>query len=1210
MAPKKQRRAAVSSESAARKKHKAKPTCTASAGTQGDPAGGSIEPPITKHRVQEVTKAEAAAATIRFESGQPCFSVRRDGSAWESEASGRLSAELSSGGDEPIRLLGTREALFEVRDPKVWRWLKRPVSSSRRENTKKHRVGVECFDRYGEPGNSSGKHVPVWRLVMASLDGRLATNQATLRVLECIDANQRPANVDRFFAPIMRTLVVPLPAREQCDHLRLELRVYATRLLFYMIADESVRTVIEGLTPAGTRTPCAVGPPCVEPPLFAHTKDANPTPFTIESVMRAAEHTGGPEADEPAGLALRMFPYQLQALHWMLHMENLEDGINSLFWERRAFADGGEWYYSPRLGECRLEAPHICRGGLLCDEMGLGKTLEIVALIVANPPVQAHRPTLIVLPNPLVSQWLVEMEKSAPALRVARFVAESDRATHRPLEVHSLNFDVVVTTYDVVRHRQHGEPLFRVNWHRIVLDEMQMVASPNTLLSKRCAALSGDLRWMVSGTPLSESIDDLNGELRFLRVLPFSLSDDTDGFWEHSINGPWTRREPDALTRLELLLRTVSLRRSKAQVYARGPFEGRSIIALPAREDRLVCLEPTGSEALVIRACEAVAAVAATASDHLRDLALRVARAASATLEIVDDRDLNELCRVCIRGSGADDRNARLVSGTSLTMYVPEALNPTEAISKLSSIDNSQGGRRQRAAREAREAREANQVSRRRVAYDGVTNVENFLSHGNEDVSRVHASTRSTSTLTLTERLHQTRARIMLLEGRRRDARNAVRDAVLSWMLAQYVLGNGDEELVERVASVTRETTYSLGGYNVAGRIEVCKRRFAALLLPMLLPKNDRFASFDGGGHGVIDFVISKIKAKSVFQWATAEKCRREALEIEGHVQLELRGLRQLGSRLEASAQALRCERDSKQKEALAAFAHVADLQREIIALGSDGIPDYVQAECAVAMSEFKIADTALNETIVRNSQFRQRDVDRAEQRRVEAKEQLEAAHRKRAEDADAAFRDRILRLGELETDVVAAWCEGNKKQRESRLAADRLGADATDEQKRLWSELQLRKPPTDSPAAAKIQFRAEERAFLNTLSLEARAFFAPKRDELDAELQTQVVQGGFRDLIILEEPKNRPLMTCPVCFCAINYESTTQDAQASALLFTGCLHWMCLSCAQQHTLTKGVDDATSQYRISRDAALERADQGQLDAPCVSSLSQPALPIV
>jgi SNF2 family DNA or RNA helicase len=53
---------------------------------------------------------------------------------------------------------------------------------------------------------------------------------------------------------------------------------------------------------------------------------------------------------------------------------------------------------------------------------------------------------------------------------------------------------------------------------RIALDECQEIRSSTTALAKQCAELVSDMRWMISGTPLHSSVDDLNGELSFLQV--------------------------------------------------------------------------------------------------------------------------------------------------------------------------------------------------------------------------------------------------------------------------------------------------------------------------------------------------------------------------------------------------------------------------------------------------------------------------------------------------------------------------------------------------------------------------------------------------------------------------------------------------------------------------------------------------------------------
>jgi E3 ubiquitin-protein ligase SHPRH len=58
----------------------------------------------------------------------------------------------------------------------------------------------------------------------------------------------------------------------------------------------------------------------------------------------------------------------------------------------------------------------------------------------------------------------------------------------------------------------------KIEWWRIVLDECQEIKTATTMIAKTCEELDAVHRWMMSGTPLTSSIDDLHGELQFLQV--------------------------------------------------------------------------------------------------------------------------------------------------------------------------------------------------------------------------------------------------------------------------------------------------------------------------------------------------------------------------------------------------------------------------------------------------------------------------------------------------------------------------------------------------------------------------------------------------------------------------------------------------------------------------------------------------------------------
>jgi len=110
------------------------------------------------------------------------------------------------------------------------------------------------------------------------------------------------------------------------------------------------------------------------------------------------------------------------------------------------------------------------------------------------------------------------------------------------------------------------------------LDEMQEIRSSTTELARMCAQARANRRWMVSGTPLYTSISDLNGELNFLGVQPFCLSDSTDGFWGRRIQAPWQVKDESALDLLNVLLDGVMMRHSKSQ----KTLSGQSILELPS----------------------------------------------------------------------------------------------------------------------------------------------------------------------------------------------------------------------------------------------------------------------------------------------------------------------------------------------------------------------------------------------------------------------------------------------------------------------------------------------------------------------------------------------------------------------------------------------------------------------------------------------------
>lgn len=137
-------------------------------------------------------------------------------------------------------------------------------------------------------------------------------------------------------------------------------------------------------------------------------------------------------------------------------------------------------------------------GGFLCDEMGLGKTVQLVATMIANPVAR----TLVVVPKSIVTQWQSEIAKFAPHLDVHLYDG--------PKRHLSETAAVTIAPYSVLPQRKGGPlcPLIGVEWGRIILDEGHEIRNQKAKSTLAARVLPGRIRWVVTGTPIFNSIRD------------------------------------------------------------------------------------------------------------------------------------------------------------------------------------------------------------------------------------------------------------------------------------------------------------------------------------------------------------------------------------------------------------------------------------------------------------------------------------------------------------------------------------------------------------------------------------------------------------------------------------------------------------------------------------------------------------------------------
>jgi DNA repair protein RAD5 len=345
-----------------------------------------------------------------------------------------------------------------------------------------------------------------------------------------------------------------------------------------------------------------------------------------------------PEAEPAETFAMTLRKYQKQALHWMVGKEKDEKAENKQqsmhpLWEEYVwptkdvdekalpeFAGLENFYVNPYSGEMSLDFPvqeQNCLGGILADEMGLGKTIEMLSLIhshkaeIATSSVsrssvndlprlrkdssaveRAPATTLVVAPMSLLTQWQSEAEKASKtgSLQTLVYYGTEKNANLQSLccSANAANCpNLIITSYGVVLSefnqvaamggsRGSHDGLFSLEYFRIILDEAHVIKNRLSKTAKACYELKALHRWVLTGTPIVNRLEDLFSLVHFLKVEPWS----NFSFWKTFITVPFESKDfLRALDVVQTVLEPLVLRRTKDM---RTP-SGEALIPLPPR---------------------------------------------------------------------------------------------------------------------------------------------------------------------------------------------------------------------------------------------------------------------------------------------------------------------------------------------------------------------------------------------------------------------------------------------------------------------------------------------------------------------------------------------------------------------------------------------------------------------------------------------------
>ena len=221
-------------------------------------------------------------------------------------------------------------------------------------------------------------------------------------------------------------------------------------------------------------------------------------------------------------------------------------------------------------------------GGILADEMGLGKTLQTLAFLSSVHENNNHfLPSLVVCPASLLENWKRETLRFCP-----KFSCHIHHGSKRTASSGILaKYDLIITSYGTL---VRDLDLFTsLEFLCVIGDEAQHLKNRKTNNAKAMSSLSSDGRFLLTGTPIENSVSDLISLLEFL--LPGA-----------PLNLPNHSRGHDRIWYEQRILKEAApyiLRRSKIEVAPELPEKIEQILFLDLSDEQRVLYQQIRSSA-------------------------------------------------------------------------------------------------------------------------------------------------------------------------------------------------------------------------------------------------------------------------------------------------------------------------------------------------------------------------------------------------------------------------------------------------------------------------------------------------------------------------------------------------------------------------------------------------------------------------------------
>ena len=217
-------------------------------------------------------------------------------------------------------------------------------------------------------------------------------------------------------------------------------------------------------------------------------------------------------------------------------------------------------------------------GGILADDMGLGKTIQTLAFLqIEKEQNRLNKPTLIVAPTSLLSNWKNEANKFTPNLKVCLYYGAKRERILADLE----NYDLIITTYNLVNI--DVDILKKIEFYYLILDEAQRVKNIRSASHKSVKELKVDNVLALSGTPMENHLGELHSIFNVVMPALLGTAKSFKTIYQNPIEKGADKQAQDILNSK---IKPFMLRRTKNLVASELPKKSEIIRYVPFKHDQ------------------------------------------------------------------------------------------------------------------------------------------------------------------------------------------------------------------------------------------------------------------------------------------------------------------------------------------------------------------------------------------------------------------------------------------------------------------------------------------------------------------------------------------------------------------------------------------------------------------------------------------------